>query len=386
MLLILPALTKVPGVFLPHREKAITVGIPRVEKSNGVSRATADVDGTPLWFESADIDLTSSAEAFASAMLFSSVHRRRPLISEAPLSGVWMDNVERLQAAWKEWWGYSPCSPIGARRADSDNTSRNAALMFSAGVDSYHSLLGGSKPDMLVSVHGFDIPLNDEPRMESLVLALHETATAHGVRPVVIRTNLREHPSIGKPHLWERAHGGALAAVGHLLSRDIGRLMISASWFIPDEQPWGSHSQTDRFFSTGELFVDHVGADIRREDKVALVAADEIALRHVRVCYKNVDDSLNCSRCEKCVVTMMHLMENGVLDECHLFDGSDLAARVSALPFIHYYYNISRRILARGKLEPSVELALAKVLRRSRRAHALLKFRSRIRQAVGRYV
>jgi hypothetical protein len=371
---------------LPHRERAITVGIPRVEKRDGVSRATADVDGAPLWFESADIDLASSPEAFASAMLFSSVHRRRPLRSEAPLSGTWIDNVEKIQAAWKEWWGYTPCLPIAERRTESVRANRDAALMFSAGVDSYHSLLGGSNPDMLVSVHGFDIPLHDSPRMNSLMLALHETAKAHGIRPVVIRTNLREHPSIGKPHLWERAHGGGLAAVGHLLSRDIGRLMISASWFIPDEQPWGSHSQTDRFFSTEELFVDHVGADVRREEKVALVAADEIALRHVRVCYKNVGDSRNCSRCEKCVVTMMHLMENGVLGKCDAFDGSDLAGRVSALPFIHYYYNISSRILARGKLEPSVERALAKVLGRSRRAHALLKFRSRIRQAVGRYV
>jgi hypothetical protein len=79
-------------------------------------------------------------------------------------------------------------------------------------------------------------------------------------------------------------------------------------------------------------------------------------------------------------------MENGVLGECDSFDGRDLAGRVSALPFIHYYYNISSRILSRGKIEPGVERALAKVLGRSRRAHALLKIRSKIRQAVGQYV
>jgi hypothetical protein len=362
------------------------VGVPRVENLNGVSRVTADVDGTPLWFESADIELAASPEAFASAMLFSSVHRRRSLVSEAPLSDVWLEGAGQIMTAWNEWWGYAPVPPIAKRRPDSDSGNLSSALMFSAGVDSYHSLLCGSNPDLLVSVHGFDIPLNDTARMDTLRLALQETAKARGVRPIVIRTNLREHPSAGRPSLWERSHGGGLAAIGHLLSAKIGRLIISASWFLPDEQPWGSHSRTDRFFSANGLFVDHYGADTRREEKVAAVAADRIALRHVRVCYKNVADSRNCSHCEKCVVTMLHLMEHGALDRCDAFDNRDLAARISALPFIHYYYNISTRILERGKLEPEVERALSRVLGRSRRAHALLKVRSRIRQTLGRYV
>jgi hypothetical protein len=368
------------------REKAITVGIPRVEKLNGVSRATADVDGIPLWFESGDVDLAPSPEAFASALLFSSVHRRRNMVSEAPLSDVWIDNALLIQAAWKEWWGYAPRRIAATRRPDSVTRNQTAALMFSAGVDSYHSLLCGSRPDVLVSVHGFDIPLNDSTRMNTLKLALDETASAHGLRPIVIRTNLREHPSAGRPGLWERSHGCGLAAIGHLLSQQIGRLIISASWFLPDEQPWGSHTRTDPLFSANGMIVEHFGADVRREEKVAAVASDRNALRHVRVCYMNVDDSRNCSRCEKCVITMLHLMENGVLDECDAFDSHDLAGRVDALPFVHYYFKISKRILERGKLEPGVEQALAKLLTRSRRAHALLRMRSRIQQAVGQYV
>ena len=222
--------------------------------------------------------------------------------------------------------------------------------------------------------------------MDGLRRALYATAEAHGKRPVVVNTNLREHPSVGKPHLWERSHGGALAAIGHLLSDHIGRVIISASWYTPDEQPWGSHSRTDRFFSANGLTVHHFGNDTRREEKVAAVASDQTASKHVRVCYKNVLPDGNCSRCEKCIVTMLHLMENGVLYEFDAFDSRDFAARVSALPFIHYWYKVSQRILDRGKLEPEVARALVKVLGRSQRAHALLKIRSRIRQVVGQYV
>ena len=367
-------------------EKTIRVATPRVENSNGVSRVTSDVDGVPLWFESADVELMPSPEAFASALLLTSVHRRRPIVSEAQLSDLWMENSGKIMQAWREWWRYTPVLPIAGKRPDSGGDNPRAALLFSAGVDSYHSLLGGSNPDILVSVHGFDIPLGDTFRMDGLRRALYATAEAHNKRPVVIRTNLRDHPSVGKPHLWERSHGGALAGIGHLLSREIGRVIVSASWYTPDEQPWGSHSRTDALFSANGLTVHHFGNDTRREEKVAAVALDPTASKHLRVCYKNLLPDGNCSRCEKCIVTMLHLMEHGVLREFDSFDSHDFAARVGALPFIHYWYNVSQRILKRGRLEPDVARSLAKVLARSRRAHTLLEIRSRIRQAVGQYV
>lgn len=370
---------------LPSK-KTINVAGPRVEKNGGTSRVVADVDGVPLWFESEHLDLRPSPEAFVSALLFLSVHLGRTIVSEETISDLWLSNAEAIQRVWQEWWGYLPRLPNVQTHADSGGDNQIAALMFSAGVDSYHSLLGGSDPDMLVAVHGFDIPLSDERRMDGLRGALYATAEAHGKQPVIVRTNLREHPSIGKPRLWERSHGGALAAVGHLMSNQIGRVIISASWFTSDEQPWGSHSRTDRFFSGSGLTVEHFGNDIRREEKAAIVALDKTAIKHLRVCYKNVMTYANCSRCEKCVVTMLHLMENGVLDDFELFDGTGLAAKVEALPFIHHWYNVSRRILQRGKIEPDVARALVTVLNRSRRAHSFLRAKSRIQQVVDRYV
>lgn len=366
--------------------KTITLGIPRVEKGDGVSRATADVDGGPLWFESSDIELKPSVEAFASALLFNAVHRRRALVSEAPLSEIWLDNVEEIMSAWQEWWGYAPVGVIAERRQDAVVAKTHSALMFSGGVDSYYTLMCGPKPELVVSIHGFDIPLNDCRRMNELQAALNESAPARGSRPIVIRTNLREHPSAGRPSLWERSHGGGIAAIGHLLSDQIGRLSVSASWFLPDQQPWGSHTLTDPLFSASGLIVDHVGWDVKREDKVNAIANDKGVQKHLRVCYKNVDTSVNCSRCEKCVVAMLHLAENGVLGECRTFDGDDLSARVAALPFVNYYYNISTRILARRKVAPDVQHELSKVLARSRRVRPLLKIRSRLQQALGQYL
>ena len=85
-------------------------------------------------------------------------------------------------------------------------------------------------------------------------------------------------------------------------------------------------------------------------------------------------------------MTMLHLWENGVLQEFEAFDSRDLPARVNALYFVHEYTNLAQRMLDRGKLEPAVEQALARIVRRSKRARPLFQLRSRIRQVVDRYL
>jgi len=88
------------------------------------------------------------------------------------------------------------------------------ALLFSGGVDSFYSALNAPQHDLLVSAHGFDIPLSDQARMDTLRGTLTKVAASRGMKPIVIRTNFREHPVAGRGPLWERAHGGVLAAFG----------------------------------------------------------------------------------------------------------------------------------------------------------------------------
>jgi hypothetical protein len=258
--------------------------------------------------------------------------------------------------------------------------------MFSAGVDSYHSLLTGPATDVLIAVHGYDITLGDVERMALLRRSLDATAAAHKCQPVVVRTNLREHPSFGKPHTWERSHGGGLVAIGHLLSDRIGELVISSSWYTPSEQPWGSHTVTDPLFAANGFIVDHFGGTTRREGKITAVAFDPLVRKHVRVCWKNTSRSGNCSRCEKCIITMLHFLENGVLHEFEAFDSGDLRSKIDALPFFHHHLNLTERMIDRGIVDADILQALRRAVRRSKRAEPLLRMRTRLRAAIDRYV
>lgn len=370
-----------------RRDRPILISAPRVEPHGQVMRVTAAVDGAPLWFESADVRLGPSIEAFASTLLLMSQHVGRTLVLEGEVSETWRNNVADLLPIWQRWWGYKIKQPVCDTRRDSSPPRNGTALMFSGGVDSFYSLLEGPHPDFLVSVHGFDVELGDRERASALEEALRDAANEQGCTPILIRTNCREHPAAGKSRLWERAHGGALAGIGHLLSDRISRLVVSSSYSNPVKSSWGSTPQTDSLFSSDGFTVTHFGGDWQREDRVGAIAGNPLVRKHLRVCWENKAPVGNCSRCEKCVITMMHLAEHGALDEFDRFDSmSVLADRIEKLPLVHRELKVMSRIAARGLLEKRAAKALDTLLRRSRRATPLFSMRSRFQTMIDRHL
>lgn len=367
--------------------RRIDVGPPHLEHASGGTCVTALVDGVPLWFETADSSLTPAPEAFASALLLASQHRARTLVLESPVSSAWLENVARLLPIWKEWWGYEPRMPEAQLRIDAQPTASSSALLFSGGVDSFYSLLTDARrPDYLVSVHGFDIPIGDAQRMAALGETTRAVAAAYRCGSIVVRTNLREHPSFGRPHLWERAHGGALAAVGHLLGQVAGRLVISSSFAQRNQVPWGSSFRTDPLFASDRITIDQFGGAARREDKIAAIAFDPLVQRHLRVCWENRSPTGNCSRCEKCVMTRLHFAELGVLENFKVLEGEqELDKHVASVPFLHQHLDVAERMLERGRLARRLSSALGPLVSRSRLAARVVAYRSRLRYLMDSY-
>src|SRR5262249_25540970 len=206
---------------------------------------------------------------------------------------------------FNQWWGYPEIIPEPFHNPRQAPRATQTALCFSGGVDSFHTLLrSGYAIQYLVFVLGFDVELGDLRRFEAFEPSLRAAAAETGARPVVIRTNLREHSAFA-PVSWERAHGGALAAIGHLLDGIVGQLLISSTDPFSLRIPWGSHWMTDAFWSSEKLQVLHVGAHIDRNQKLRAITDEPLARNHLRVCWENRTPVGNCSRCEKCVRTRL---------------------------------------------------------------------------------
>jgi hypothetical protein len=287
-----------------------------------------------LWFESDDVQLRATPEAFGSALLPAAYARGADLIIDAAVDRRWAENVQALQKIWCRWWGGREAEVRfdGEKSCDTPQ-AKGRALCFSGGVDSFYTLLRGPvKFDCLVFVHGYDIKLLDQKRVAAAEASVRDIASAVGAKAIIIRTNLREHPAF-KSVGWGMAHGGALAAVGHLLHDTVELLVLSASHPYCYDHPWGSHWDTDPLWSSSSLEVMHYGADHWRSDKLREISGESLVREHLRVCWKNLSEQGNCGRCEKCIRTMLILAGEGALENYPVFGGGrSLAQAISNLP------------------------------------------------------
>ena len=323
-------------------------------------RVCADVDGVPLWFESGDAPLQPQPEAFGCAALPAATEHGADLVLDAPLDIIWSANVQAIQETWRRWWRTRPakiCARTEQKRPFTK--AKGLALCFSGGVDSFYSLLrSGLAFDHLVFAHGYDVALADSRQADAAERSLREVAAAVGARAVVIRTNLREHPTFATTN-WERTHGGALAALGHLLGQEIGSLAISASYPYYHEARWGSHWRIDPLWSSAQMEIIHCGAWIWRKEKLELIAGEDLVRRHLRVCWENRNTRTNCGHCEKCVRTMLILALVHQLEQFPVFDaGPRLAARIEALPRVSPVLFPNYQEFLRDSTDPRITAAL----------------------------
>jgi hypothetical protein len=357
------------------------------------TRVVADVADHEVWFE-ANLPLTLSPEVMASAFLLVCAHHRQGLDLDVPLSSRFRGNLTSLQEVVREFWSYQdvpllePPGGIPSTAGKAAPEFRGAALMFSGGVDSFYSLLRGPlAPAALVLVEGFDIPLTQPSRTEAAWASLQAVADHFGLRAVKVSTNLREH-ALFRSVNWEVTHGGALAAMGHLLAAQYSHVIISSSYPYPEPtKPWGSHFRLDPHWSSDVLSVLHVGATHRRAAKLLAIADEPIVQRNLRVCWEGVTTQLNCGACEKCIRTLLVLQSVGRLEHFTTFATSEsqLTDAVRALPYIKNRGSLANSYTRFVRANPSSTLGreVAALIERSKRYH---RKRELMKSVAGRIV
>jgi hypothetical protein len=324
------------------------------------------VDGREVWFESDGADLSIAGEAFGCAFLIPAVATDRRLIVEATASATWMDNADRALGVVTDWWEWPKLMPIMNGLEDRERVSDRVGLCFTGGVDSFFTLLEGPHDvAALITVHGFDILISDTDRLASSEADIRRVAEALDLDVIVVRTNLREHPTFAAIS-WETTHGSALAAVGHLLRSTIGTLVISSSAHRTVPRPWGSDWRLDPHWTSDALVVEHFGEMFWRFEKLERIAADPLVRENLRVCWEHRSDEPNCSMCEKCLRTMITLESLDLLEGSPRFDAGPIAQRLESIPEIRA--NGNRRefgLMMDKESDPEVASAVRELLERS---------------------
>lgn len=318
--------------------------------------------------------MSVTPEAFATAFFIPALHHHRRIRVDERLNPGWLAGTRRLLPIYASWWNYPEeyplITPPDARGTTELSTPRQGALgqCFTGGIDSFYSLLRGThNPESLVFAHGYDIALDDEQRFRHFETGLRTVARALNLEAIVVRTNLREHP-VFRSVSWERTHGAALAAIGMVLSDRLGTLIIPSSFDYESETPWGSHWDTDPMWSIpGRLEVVHDDATVHRRDKIIELAREPLVQQHLRVCWQNLASVGNCSRCEKCLRTMVTIETTGSLEAFHrVFDTrTPLPDLLDRLPGISSHLSFIWDDLASRDVSRGTRQAIKRLQRRS---------------------
>jgi len=334
------------------------------------------------WFEAPQRvagHLSDSGNPWFVCLMPLAVTLGEPLRIAKPVDPLLLENARTLMRIWRAWYPHLrlvsvEAQPLGKAMED----SRRTAAFFSGGVDSFFTVLRHrpeaeepAKPfvDDFLSVWGFDIPLTNDAAFERTRAALQQAAAELGKDLVDVATNIRTTRLDEAP--WGYlCHGCALAAVALALEGRYGQALIaSASHVGHDMTPWGTHPLTDPLLSTSRTRIIHDGAEFTRVEKTELVSTSEVAMRHLRVCWRSQSD-MNCSACNKCYRTMTTLEVLGALERCTTFDRSGFntrnIARVCTMPGEEVFLDEVRELAAREN-RMDVARAIGRSLRRSRR-------------------
>lgn len=298
--------------------------------------------GDELWFEVPRElvgGLGTSGNPWLAALLPMAVTLQEPLELCLPVDPALHEGAIALMQTWSGAYpdrAYAPIDLVADISPHSvPSPASRTVQFFTCGVDSFFTLLrhrpeGNAidrrQIDDLLTIHGFDIPLDETDAFRRLAHRVASVADSLGLATVTIVTTLRES-SWRRTHWGEIGQGPAMAAMALTLERRYQHALLPASVCYDVYLPYGTHPLFDPLLSTTSLRFENDGGRWTRMAKLSAIAGSALAMSQLRVCWEGRSDR-NCGHCEKCLRTLALLEMLGAPDAGRVFpEGSwDLQA------------------------------------------------------------
>jgi hypothetical protein len=305
-------------VTLLRDQKALRPGYIRLAAV--VTGAGTPTDGV-LWVdipEACVLDISARLDAWLLWLLPHAFHAGEDLEIDGPVDAELLRNVHELMEVWSCWQkGKRPVRVVAGEVSGFESVGQRTGLFFTAGVDSFFSLLHHDEKarlnpqwrqasiDDLIYIKGYDIPLRHQSALDRKETELQKVADRTGKTLITLVTNFRDTAVSLQGKKWGPVvHGPAVVASGLLLGKRWHTLLLSASHTFAEFEPWGSTIFTDPLLSTSHTLIRHYGAGFDRMGKTEFLSRFDVALDHLHVCWKHGLEN-NCGVCEKCFRTLL---------------------------------------------------------------------------------
>jgi hypothetical protein len=274
--------------------------------------------------------ITESYDPFLAALLPLALKTKSTLVLDGVVSERLVINCQQIMKIYSRWFDNMNPIDIQAKELVSYSAnSKSVGSFFTGGVDSFYTVLKNldtyqneSRITHLLYVHGFDIDVDNQDLFETVKKEIKLAVNGLELEHLFIKTNLRQ---ITDQYVrWgEEQHGAALASAGLCLSPFLKTVYIPSSVSYSELYKWASHPNVDPLWSNEQLQFIHDGNEANRSQKILWqLSKSKIALKHLRVCWKNTNNSYNCGMCGKCIRTKINLKITGVLEQCKTLDNN----------------------------------------------------------------
>jgi hypothetical protein len=322
------------------------------------------------WHSALSVDATP----FVAALLIPCMKRGEDIsVDGSSISPVFLKQTKKVMDLLLKWDKRFHQISIESKTKSVIRKKRENASFFSGGVDSFYTYIKSkrkksTKITSFLFVHGFDIELENSLFFTSVRNGLQKVADEEGVDLITLQTNVKR---ITDTYVdWDWAHGGALASIALLLQNKLSTVSIPGALRKDQLFPYGTHPLLDPLWGTEQLQFIHDGIEYDRLDKViTTVGKSQLALTHLRVCNQNLKGKYNCSRCFKCLWTMMTLECAGSLVKSSTFNYEIDLERVKKMRYNYAlnYHLAGKRVIAQLKknnkrkdLQEAVKISLEK--------------------------
>lgn len=292
----------------------------------------------------------------------------------------------------------------GCAHSLSSDGPRAAASLMSGGIDSLavlkhnHGQYPPGHPSRITKclvyrgIWGVEREERDDTmdRLRKAQADLLPVARSADVELIPIFTNF-QNLSDGDIRFWQyEFQGAALASAAHLFQPSISSLSVPGSWTVEHMRPWGSHPLLDPNYGSHDLRIYHGLVLWSRMAKTAAVAQWDEALQALRVCNRDAEGDINCSKCEKCKRTMLTLVALDALSKTKAFKYQDLEPSVLDGVFVPYRHMEGDYLEIAAKLRQAERDDLAEAMERRIRPSRAMRARKRmgksLRKADNRYL
>ena len=248
--------------------------------------------------------IKADASPFAVALLLPSMKQGEDLIIHGSISTQLLSGMQAVMEEVLTWdIGLHPIAiKAGIVAPDTEKPTKTGSY-FSGGVDSFYTFLKHThdkekrdRVDSFIFINNsFDIDQRNKKLWDQTLRNIKAIAKAENIELIVVESNINSHELLAPILSWDYIHGACLAATGLVLRKAFRRMYIPSTHSVSEQIAWGSNLALDKNWSTETISFQHDGSEVTRLDKVILeVSKSPTALKHLRVCYKNVGGSYNC--------------------------------------------------------------------------------------------